>query len=142
MGMRTSERCTRSATMDVFGGVISATCALHCLLLPILLPFASTFIHNLWIEVLLTVAAVAVGGFALAHGYRRHEFRWPTVSFATGMLLIILGNWVVTGGRPLASHAGEGAHAASIPLVALGGVLVVLAHILNFYLERSRISEH
>ncbi|MGI8922675.1 MAG: MerC domain-containing protein [Fimbriimonadales bacterium] len=136
-----TERCERSVAMDVAGGAISVICALHCLLLPILLPFASTFIHNTWIEVILTLAAVAVGSFALAHGYRRHGFRWPAISFGLGMLLIILGNWVVTCGRPFTAQAGDVPHWASIPFVALGGVFVVLAHLLNFYLDRVRVNE-
>lgn len=132
--------CRRTPALDLIGGCVSLLCAVHCLLLPILLPVAAGFVHNLWGEILLVAAAIGVGALALSHGYKRHGFRLPTVLFASGMTLIVLGNWVLTGGKPLsasdpAEHEGS---LFSILLVALGGLLVVAAHAFNFYLERGK----
>jgi hypothetical protein len=122
--------------LDVVGGCVSFLCAIHCLVLPLLLPFAASFIHNVWIEAGMMLAAIVVGSLALSHGFKSHGFRLPTLSFAAGMICIITGNWVITGGRPLATLATDEHSPLAIGFVALGGVLIVSAHVLNFALER------
>jgi hypothetical protein len=126
------------------GGLISFLCAIHCLALPILLPLAGALVHSVWLEVLLTVAAIAVGGFALRHGFVRHGFRLPSILFACGMAAIVFGNWVLTAGAPLSTHTPDG-HAqtpTSLVFVGSGACLIVTAHVLNFIWERRWIRSH
>ncbi|MDQ2985636.1 MAG: MerC domain-containing protein [Armatimonadota bacterium] len=123
---------------DALGGGLSLLCAVHCLALPVLLPFAAAFAHSVWLEILLMLSAILVGGYALRHGFVRHGFRLPSWLFGSGMASIIFGNWVLTRGIPLASHS-PGEHrqtAGSIAFVAIGGCLIVAAHILNYLWER------
>jgi ribose/xylose/arabinose/galactoside ABC-type transport system permease subunit len=134
----------RAGRWDLAGGILSFICAVHCLALPILLPFAGAIVHSLWLEVLLMVAAIAVGSFALRHGFTRHGFRLPSILFACGMLAIIFGNWVLTAGEPLSTHTPD-EHAqtpASLVFVGVGACLIVTGHVLNFVWERRWIRSH
>ncbi len=134
----------RAGKWDLAGGILSFICAIHCLALPILLPFAGALVHSLWLEVLLMTAAIGVGGFALRHGFVRHGFRMPAVLFACGMAAIIFGNWVLTAGEPLSSRTPD-EHAqspASIIVVGIGACLIVAGHVLNFIWERRWIRSH
>jgi hypothetical protein len=132
----TTETCASRGVLDVAGGVISVACALHCLLLPIILPFAATFLHNPWLEVALMLSAIAVGGSALRHGYKIHGFRLPAGLFAAGMASILVGNWLLTKGHPLSE--GHTHTPIQLLFVAIGGSAIVSSHIANFILERNR----
>ena len=128
---------------DLAGGILSALCAIHCIALPVLLPFASLLVHSVWLEIGLTASAIIVGGYALRHGFQKHGFRLPSILFGIGMASILFGNWVLTEGRPLASHTPEEhSHSgASILFVGIGGTLILIAHVTNFVLERRWIRE-
>jgi hypothetical protein len=129
---------------DLVGGIVSMVCAVHCLALPVLLPIAAAYIHSPWVEVGLMTAAILVGVRALRHGFRRHGFRLPLVLFSIGIASIIVGNWLLTGGTPLAAHSPEQHQAgmASIVTVALGALSILIAHSTNFIWERRWIRDH
>jgi hypothetical protein len=138
--MGTESLCGHNSRLDAVGGVLSVICALHCLALPIALPFLAAAVGNVWFEGAIMLGALVLGGLALSHGFRWHGFRWPIWSFGSGMVSLAIGNWVLTGGQPLCCAFRDG-HEHAIPpisfsLVALGGVLILAAHITNFALER------
>lgn len=123
----------RASRTSLIGGALSLLCAIHCLLLPILLPFASTIAHSFWLEAVLLAAAVAVGARALKHGFGRHGFRLPACLFVVAVAAIAVGNW--------AFGPDHGARVESTALLVLGGVGIVAAHVLNFVLERRWIAQ-
>lgn len=130
----------QNSRLDAVGGVLSVICALHCLVLPVALPFLAAVVGNFWFEGTIMLGALILGGLALSHGFRWHGFRWPIWSFGSGMVSLAIGNWVLTGGQPLCCRFHDG-HEHAIPrvsfaLVALGGALILTAHIANFVLER------
>jgi hypothetical protein len=131
--------CARSGYGDLLGGMVSLICALHCLLLPIILPVTTVFAHNIFVEVGLMGMAIAIGCWALYHGYHVHGFRLPFILFTIGIILIIIGNWVLTGGTPIGSLPHNHTHSPSpisITAVAIGGMMVMTAHALNYFWER------
>ena len=122
----------RASKLSLFGGGLSLICAIHCLLMPVLLPFASALVHSFWLEAVLLGSAVVIGVQALRHGYRVHGFRLPSALFAVGIVAVSLGNWGF-------GH-GHGTHPASTAISVFGGILVVVAHVANFVGERRWIS--
>lgn len=132
--------CRHNSRLDALGGALSILCAIHCLLVPVALPFLAAVVGNIWFEGGMMLGALVLGGLALSHGFRWHGFRWPMWSFFAGMVSLVVGNWVLTGGEPLCCAFRDGhdhsVHPLSFALVALGGVLILAAHITNFTLER------
>ena len=118
--------------MSLFGGALSLACAIHCLMMPLVLPVASALAHSFWLEALLLGLAVVVGTQVLRHGYRMHGFRVPSLFFLLGILAISFGNW--------GYGDGHGTHPMSTALLVLGGVAIVAAHVLNFVCERRWIA--
>ena len=123
----------RASKLSLFGGALSLVCAIHCLLMPVLLPFASALAHSFWLEALLLGAAVIVGVQALRHGYKIHGFRMPSILFAIGILAISIGNW---GFGDL-----HGIHPVATSFLALGGLVIVAAHVTNFVAEKRWIAQ-
>lgn len=126
---------TRAGKWGLIGGALSLLCAIHCLALPLLLPVASALVHATWLEALLLSAAAVVGGFALKHGYAKHGFRFPAVAFVLALVLIAAGTWLVPG-------PDHGRSAVALGSLWAGGVLIVIAHVGNFVLERRWVREH
>ncbi|MEO7454424.1 MAG: MerC domain-containing protein [Fimbriimonadales bacterium] len=118
----------RASRLSLVGGGLSLACAIHCLLMPILLPVASTLFHSFWIEASMLALAVVVGAQALRHGYRVHGFRLPAIGFVLGFALVSFGNW--------GFGADHLSHPMALPLLMIGGVFIVAAHVSNFVLER------
>ena len=122
----------KASRLSLFGGALSLVCAIHCLLMPVLLPFASALVHSFWLEALLLGAAVIVGGQALRHGYKIHGFRLPSFLFVIGIVGIAVGNW--------GFGDVHGIDPVSTTMLAVGGAVIVAAHVTNFVSERRWIS--
>lgn len=97
------------------------------------------FIHNIYLEVGFLLAAVAVGAYALSHGYSKHGFRAPAHAFGPGIGFIVIGNWVLTGRQPLGGTSPRDHSPLSVLLVAAGGLCIISAHTANYFLERRSI---
>jgi len=112
----------RLSWLDRMGIVISSICLVHCLALPLLIALlpvvASALPADGWVHPLLIGLALPVTGLALWRGYRRHRRIVPTSLGIAGLGLIAL------------ALAAEGWGEAL--LTVGGGVLVSLAHILNW----------
>jgi drug/metabolite transporter superfamily protein YnfA len=114
---------------DFIGMSASLLCAIHCALLPFLLSMASLsgfhFLGNPAIEASVVFISLLLACFAIVHGYRKHHGNWyPVITAAIGFLFIGF------------AHLLEGSifhHLFS----AAGGVLIALAHLLNWRLSRT-----
>lgn len=77
------------------GMVTSVACAIHCMILPVIvtsLPvFGINIINNILFEWMMIGIAGIIGSLALAHGYRRHHRdRRPLLIFAAAFIFLIL----------------------------------------------------
>ncbi len=79
---------------DGVGIVTSVACAIHCGLLPVILPvlplFGVNIVHNSFFEWGMILLAFVVGIFSLYHGFIRHHHSYkPVVVFVFGFGFLI-----------------------------------------------------
>lgn len=122
----------RHLLLDRLGAGISLACAVHCLIMPLLLGMmasAATVEHwNHWLEGLIIVGSAAIGLTAAVHGYRRHGDRWVPGVVAIGAAALLAGHWLTPA-------------ALELPLVVGGGLLLAGAHLRNLWLCRTLEAE-
>jgi 4-amino-4-deoxy-L-arabinose transferase-like glycosyltransferase len=80
---------------DGLGIFTSILCAIHCGLLPLLIPtlplLGVNIIHNATFEWVMIFIAIGVGFYSLYHGYKKHHHQMtPIYIFGVGMLLLIV----------------------------------------------------
>lgn len=114
---------------DVIGISVSLFCAVHCLLLPVLitsLPFLGIeILENKRFEVFVLLFSLIAGFLALRSGYKKHhQLKWIPIIFLLGFLILIASNFL-----PISSRT-EGL----LKMIALP--MVVAAHIFNWYYAR------
>lgn len=90
-------------------------CAIHCLATPLVVVLAPALAHGPGVERALFAASLALSGFALASGFRRHRH---AVALVPALLGFILWGSALLG-RPLIGR-GEPAIALASVLVAAG----------------------
>lgn len=118
--------------LDKTGIWLAIVCAVHCLMVPVLLPTLSlvglTFLGaDLLERAILTLSAV-IGFIAIVIGTRHHRSLLPLLALVSGVTLYF--NKHVIG-----HHFG---HGWEIPVVLVGASLLISAHVLNLYLCRVR----
>ena len=113
---------------DKIGIWASSLCAIHCLLLPMLVPVipivAASFFAEAWFERTILSVSLIIGFWALLSGYFRYHRRlYPLYGLLLGGLIYwnkdILGETY----EPF--------------LVPLGALLIVLSHVINIKLCKS-----
>lgn len=129
-----SPRSAMRTLLDRFGALWSLLCAVHCALLPLVLVIAPGFALGVWwddrverITVLLVTVVVLV---SLGSGFARHR-GWSAIALMLPGLLLMWSALVVP---PV--HHSVAAHAAAM---AVGGVLVGMAHLANLRLNRGHV---
>ena len=110
---------------DKAGVLISSLCALHCLLLPILIPLiplvASSFVAEVWFERTILSISILIGFWALFIGfYKYHRQIYPVYSLVLGGLIY----W----------HKDIFGHEYEPFTIAIGAFLIIGAHLLNMKL--------
>lgn len=116
-----------NSVLDRLGVWVSAMCALHCLLLPMLLPvlplLASSFVAEHWFERSILTISIVIGFVALFIGFKQyHRQIYPMYSLSVGALIF----W----NKDIFGHAYE-------PFtVALGAAFIIAAHLVNLRLCR------
>lgn len=138
------------AWIDRFAIGMAALCAVHCLLMPVLLialPIIATsfFAHqdfHLWMLVLVLPSTC----LAIFLGCRKHKDRWTAVLSAIG-LAVITAVVLYEGQAHACSDCGHHhGSAGSLPACAwfntLGGLFLATAHIRNFRLCRKSCCTH
>lgn len=115
--------------LDKMGIAVTSLCALHCILLPVLLPLIPliglTFIVDEAFEMSLFATTVVLGFSALSSGYFRYHRRlYPMVMLFVGCIIYLTKLWIGIEDDPI--------------LVMLSAAFIVAAHMLNMKLT----SEH
>lgn len=118
----TPRKRTLHRSLDSVGMFISLGCALHCLMVPVLLmllPFVGlgVFVEH-WIEDVILASSATLALLSLCWGARVHGDLRLLALFAAAMGFFIVGGFHVTG-------LLEGV------LIASGGACLALAHYLN-----------
>ncbi|TDF35703.1 MerC domain-containing protein [Alteromonadaceae bacterium M269] len=119
---------TKDKVLDRVGIWTSSLCALHCLLLPILVPLvplvAGTFFAEAWFERTILSMSMIIGFWALLSGYQRYHRRlYPLFSLLLGGLIY----W----NKDMFGEAYE-------PFtIAIGAMLIVASHLINLRLCQS-----
>jgi len=119
---------TRSrTTFDRIGTVLSTTCALHCLLTPLLVAWVSLgaldWLAGEGMELALLSLAATLAAVVLGWGWHAHRRPDSLGLFAVALMLI-------GAGRFLAPEPAE------TPMVVAGGLSIALAHVVNARLCR------
>lgn len=123
----TEKQKLNNSVLDRLGVWVSAMCALHCLLLPLLLPvlplLASSFVAEHWFERSILTISIVIGFVALFIGFKQyHRQIYPMYSLSVGALIF----W----NKDIFGHAYE-------PFtVALGAAFIIAAHLVNLRLCR------
>lgn len=111
----------------------SCACALHCVLLPLVfttLPlFGIEVIENSFLELSIISISLAVGGWAVWKGYKKHHRKVVPVLFSNGITLMIIGKLVALKN-------------IEVFIILLGAVVLVAAHIYNWRKCNQRTIAH
>jgi hypothetical protein len=117
--------------VDVFGTIASLTCAIHCVLMPVVatsLPLLGLgFLAREGAEVALSIFSAMLATLGLVLGFRRHRSHRALVFLPAAIALFGLGQ--------VAERSGW--ERACVPCLVGGGLLLATAHILNQRLCRA-----
>lgn len=120
--------------VDRFGALWSLLCAVHCAVLPLVLVLAPGFALGVWwderVERITVILVSLVVSVSLGLGFARHR-GWAALMLMVPGLLLMWSALLLP-----AVHHSVPAHAAAM---AVGGVLVALAHLANLRLGRGHI---
>ena len=107
---------------DKMGIVTSILCAIHCGVLPFILPALSLFgisiVHNILFEWMMIAIAFFVGIYALYHGFKKHHHQYqPIIIFLVGFCFLV---------------AKQFFYNQEILLLCIAVVLIIYAHYSNY----------
>ncbi|MFT5757975.1 MAG: hypothetical protein ACI9LM_002712 [Alteromonadaceae bacterium] len=111
--------------LDRIGITATSLCALHCIMLPLLLPTLpllglSFLADHAWEHVFLAITAI-LGSFALYSGYKRyHQQRYPFYLLAAGIIIYWIKHDFSESIQPI--------------FIFIGASLIVSAHFINLKL--------
>jgi hypothetical protein len=114
---------------DKLGIVVSATCAVHCLvvgMLPFALPLLDSFFHSPLFHILFVVMVVVITPMAFGHHFQRHGFSYVINLALAGVAGIIMGAALEPVSSELVSHG----------VSMFGSFFLVFAHVLNLRHQR------
>jgi hypothetical protein len=108
--------------IDRIGAALSLTCALHCLLTPLLVASVSFgtlgWLSSEGTETTLLAATVTLAAVVLVRGWHAHRRLEPIGLFAVALALIGSGRFFVP-------------ESIETPMVVAGSVAIALAHLVN-----------
>lgn len=112
--------------LDVLGVGASSLCAVHCLLMPLivaLLPMCGLrFLHEEAIHPFLAGFVVFFALTSIVPGYRKHRECATLMSMAVGLSLVLLATFVI---EPALGEYWE------MLVITAGNILLVIAHVRN-----------
>ncbi|MFT2089688.1 MerC domain-containing protein [Paraglaciecola sp. 2405UD69-4] len=113
--------------------VLSALCAVHCLLLPIaifLIPTLATaaFFNNEDFHLWLLYAVLPISIFALGFGYLSHKNTYVIGVTGAGMVILL---FAALAGHDMLGEQGE------IIASVIGAILVTYGHVQNFKIRKA-----
>lgn len=85
---------------DGLGIATSIACAIHCGLLPLVLPalplFGVNIVHNKTFEWGMVALAFFVGAYSLYHGFIKHHHSYrPAIIFITGFIFLVVKQFYI-----------------------------------------------
>lgn len=111
---------------DSFGVLAAVVCTVHCLALPVMAMALPALVANDPAEdathLILAGFVAAFCLFAIVPGYRKHRHKPVLVCMLVGLSLVLFATFVAD---PLLGEAYE------MPLITLGNLIVVVAHLRN-----------
>lgn len=115
---------------DALGITTSLACAIHCAILPMVLStlpvFGINIIDNIAFEYFMIVLAMAIGGFSLWHGFRKHHHSYtPLVIFLAGIVLLF---------------AKQVWHTYQLWFLPIAVIFIISAHLMNY--RSCRVHNH
>jgi hypothetical protein len=117
--------------IDKVGMFSSATCAVHCMLLPFLISilplYGLSFIVNESFEIIMLMASITLAILSLCLGYKTHKNKKMFFLFSAGISLILLGRFAHENNWGL----------SSIVILFIGGLLISGSHFVNNKLCKS-----
>ena len=123
----------KRSVLDIIGLVLSATCLVHCLLLPVVLALvplsALVGLSDTAFHFVLAWIILPISGLALALGVLRHR-RWSIALIGGGGIALLFTAAFI-------GHEGAGT-AAERWLTVAGSLLIAGAHLVNFRLSELR----
>lgn len=112
---------------DLLGFAGSTLCALHCSALPVLLAMGMLsgleWMESHWVEYAFFISAVSIAGYTILRSYWQHRKPLALIVACSGFVLFLIG---------IVQH-----NHAEIGLTTLGGVLIAIAHIINWRIQHS-----
>ena len=113
--------------LDKLGVWVSAMCALHCILLPVLLPalplLASSFVAQEWFERSILTISIAIGFAALLIGFKQyHRQLYPLYSLSLGAIIYWNKHMFGEAYEPIT--------------ITVGAAFIIAAHLINLKLCR------
>ena len=111
---------------DSLGILTSILCAIHCGVLPLLLPalplFGVNIIHNSIFEWGMILIAFSVGMYSLYHGYIKHHHTYtPFVFFLVGFMFLVAKQFLQD---------------LELLFLCSAVLLIISAHFMNFTLSK------
>lgn len=117
--------------IDKVGMFSSATCAVHCMLLPFLITilplYGLSFIVNETFEVIMLMASITLAILSLCLGYKTHKNKKMFFLFSAGISLLLLGRF---------AHENDWGF-SSLVILFIGGLLISGSHFVNNKLCKS-----
>lgn len=118
--------------LDMFGIAGSTLCAIHCSALPLLLATGSlsglAWMESHWVEYLFLGSAVLLAGWSIYGSYSKHQRPAALIMAILGFILFFIG---------MVQH-----NHSEIGLTTLGGVIIALAHFVNWRILRQSGTSH
>jgi hypothetical protein len=115
----------KTQIIDKLGIVSSTTCAVHCLLLPLIITiipyFGLSFLANETFEICMLVTSIILSMFSICFGYKTHKNKKITLLFSFGLSLLILGRYV---------HESNYSPISAF-ILFIGGIIIALSHYIN-----------
>jgi hypothetical protein len=118
---------------DGLGVITSVVCAIHCALLPLILPvlplFGVNIIHNNAFEWGMIAVAFVIGAYSLYHGFIKHHRSFkPVLLFVIGFVFLVIKQLYVT--EILKVH--ETGNPVETALLVVAVIFVIAGHLLNY----------
>jgi len=117
--------------IDKVGMFSSATCAVHCMLLPFLISilplYGLSFIVNESFKIIMLMTSITLAILSLCMGYKTHKNKKMFFLFSAGISLLLLGRF---------AHENNWGF-SSIVILFIGGLLISGSHFVNNKLCKS-----
>lgn len=118
--------------IDRLGITAAFACAVHCAALPLIitsLPLLGLeFLANIWIEITMICISIFLGCYSLSRSYPKHKNLMPVILLLSGFMVIAIGHFWL--------------HEFESFLIPIGGMILALAHVVNWTLMKSCTHNH